>query len=80
MISSQVIQKTLDELRSITRIDLCVMDVDGKVNSTTFPIEDEDFGDISSFVESMADSQVIRGRSEERRVGKECRSRWSPYH
>ena len=22
----------------------------------------------------------IRGRSEERRVGKECRSRWSPYH
>src|SRR2546430_8621425 len=23
---------------------------------------------------------VDRGRSEERRVGKECRSRWSPYH
>src|SRR2546430_14885453 len=23
---------------------------------------------------------VSRGRSEERRVGKECRSRWSPYH
>ena len=22
----------------------------------------------------------IEGRSEERRVGKECRSRWSPYH
>ena len=22
----------------------------------------------------------VRGRSEERRVGKECRSRWSPYH
>ena len=22
----------------------------------------------------------FRGRSEERRVGKECRSRWSPYH
>src|SRR2546430_15460542 len=25
-------------------------------------------------------TRVIRGRSEERRVGKECRSRWSPYH
>src|SRR5882724_1157886 len=25
-------------------------------------------------------SQVIVQRSEERRVGKECRSRWSPYH
>ena len=23
---------------------------------------------------------TINGRSEERRVGKECRSRWSPYH
>src|SRR5215813_13129623 len=23
---------------------------------------------------------IGRGRSEERRVGKECRSRWSPYH
>ena len=23
---------------------------------------------------------VETGRSEERRVGKECRSRWSPYH
>ena len=22
----------------------------------------------------------VNGRSEERRVGKECRSRWSPYH
>ena len=25
-------------------------------------------------------SNVILCRSEERRVGKECRSRWSPYH
>ena len=23
---------------------------------------------------------IVRTRSEERRVGKECRSRWSPYH
>ena len=23
---------------------------------------------------------ICRYRSEERRVGKECRSRWSPYH
>ena len=25
-------------------------------------------------------SEIIFSRSEERRVGKECRSRWSPYH
>ena len=24
--------------------------------------------------------EAVRQRSEERRVGKECRSRWSPYH
>ena len=24
--------------------------------------------------------EIISVRSEERRVGKECRSRWSPYH
>ena len=23
---------------------------------------------------------LLKSRSEERRVGKECRSRWSPYH
>ena len=23
---------------------------------------------------------IVKERSEERRVGKECRSRWSPYH
>ena len=30
--------------------------------------------EIGSFLETWMD------RSEERRVGKECRSRWSPYH
>ena len=28
----------------------------------------------------VGDNAPRRGRSEERRVGKECRSRWSPYH
>ena len=28
----------------------------------------------------LAEGIVERIRSEERRVGKECRSRWSPYH
>src|ERR1041385_8892272 len=28
----------------------------------------------------MTDEEIIAERSEERRVGKECRSRWSPYH
>ena len=28
----------------------------------------------------VANDEVAEDRSEERRVGKECRSRWSPYH
>src|ERR1051326_172770 len=28
----------------------------------------------------ISSTNFNRGRSEERRVGKECRSRWSPYH
>ena len=28
----------------------------------------------------LATVDTTTGRSEERRVGKECRSRWSPYH
>ena len=29
---------------------------------------------------TFAGITLLTGRSEERRVGKECRSRWSPYH
>ena len=31
-------------------------------------------------VEYLKTGLAARTRSEERRVGKECRSRWSPYH
>ena len=40
---------------------------------------------IGLITESVSDGKMtikenIKFRSEERRVGKECRSRWSPYH
>src|SRR2546422_11211899 len=37
-------------------------------------------GDRSVEMVAMREVQPLTGRSEERRVGKECRSRWSPYH
>src|SRR5256884_4447445 len=40
-------------------------------------------GNIVAFAGSIAHKADVGGavaRSEERRVGKECRSRWSPYH
>ena len=36
--------------------------------------------DMSEFIQKFAPQIKNMNRSEERRVGKECRSRWSPYH
>src|SRR3990167_10166768 len=38
------------------------------------------FDDIKTWLDQNGNSQGSENRSEERRVGKECRSRWSPYH
>src|SRR3989440_1958157 len=35
---------------------------------------------VGAIVVNFRDVSERRTRSEERRVGKECRSRWSPYH
>ena len=37
-------------------------------------------GDQEALLDSLRSFSVERSRSEECRVGKECRSRWSPYH
>src|SRR2546427_5171847 len=37
--------------------------------------------DLAGFAVGVVERErIVDGRSEERRVGKECRSRWSPYH
>ena len=45
-----------------------------------FDMFDDVFGEQFSPGERSGFSRVYSSRSEERRVGKECRSRWSPYH
>ena len=35
---------------------------------------------MENFIVALESSELLKSRSEERRVGKECRSRWSPYH
>ena len=61
MISNQILQTTIDGLKGITRIDLCVCDTEGKVLATTFPDAEEYENSILAFVDSPADSQVIQG-------------------
>src|ERR1041385_5926246 len=47
--------------------------------------EGVDADDTEVVLDRMTEEELLKGlegltRSEERRVGKECRSRWSPYH
>ena len=61
MISNQILQNTIDGLKGITRIDLCIIDVEGKVLAATFPETDQYIEPAMAFVESPADSQVVNG-------------------
>ena len=61
MLSGQVLQHALDELRAITRVDLCVMDLDGNVLASTFGVQDIPEEAVHSFAESPADSQTVFG-------------------
>ena len=61
MISNQILQNTIEGLKSISRIDFCVMDTDGNVLATTFS-DSQGYGPaVVSFVNSPADSQVVSG-------------------
>lgn len=59
MISSQVIRTSIEELHAITKVDLCVFDLDGIVSASTFTAGDISAELITDFVSSPADSQVI---------------------
>ena len=61
MISNQILQNTIEGLKSITRIDLCIMDTDGKVLASTFSGAEGHEEAVCSFVDSPADSQVVSG-------------------
>ena len=39
-----------------------------------------DAASVEKVIGEAAPDAVVHCRSEERRIGKECRSRWSPYH
>lgn len=59
MISSQVIQASIEELRTITKVDLCVFDLTGSVIASTVDMSEITPDLVSGFANSPADSQVI---------------------
>ncbi len=61
MISNQVLQNTLEGLKEISRTEFCIIDTEGKVLASTFSDFSIQPGDIQAFVESQADSQLVKG-------------------
>ncbi|MDE6014336.1 MAG: helix-turn-helix domain-containing protein [Acetatifactor sp.] len=60
MISNQILQNTIDGLKGISRVELCVMDTDGKEIASTMDMS-HCSGAAVEFAASPADSQEIQG-------------------
>ena len=53
---------------------------DGSLDLSRELTRERDILVVPFYVSFDGETYLKEGRSEERRVGKECRSRWSPYH
>lgn len=61
MISNQILQNTVEGIKAITRIDICVMDTEGKALASTMSNAEEYEKAVLAFVDSPADSQALSG-------------------
>ena len=59
MISNQIIQTSIDELKAITKVDLCIYDITGSLVASTAEKGSLSNDFVTSFAQSPADSQVI---------------------
>ena len=91
----QIFQETQDKLRRIMRVpegykilflqtgasgqfSMIPLNLIGKTGKADYAVTGN-FSNLA-YKEACKFGQINLARSEERRVGKECRSRWSPYH
>src|SRR2546422_7434514 len=68
---------------AVTGVQTCALPISENNTLTAIKVTDPANGTVTmnsdgSFI--YTPNANFHGRSEERRVGKECRSRWSPYH
>ncbi len=61
MISNQILQNTIEGLKTIARMELCVVDIDGKIMASSSPEMDQYVGPAMDFAQSPADSQEVSG-------------------
>ena len=63
---------------TVSLVSVSVMDV---LSAVVVSVSEDAVTEVVVSVVVVVTVAVVEpGRSEERRVGKECRSRWSPYH
>src|SRR2546426_7734590 len=74
--SSDLFKDLADRKKEVYDEDLMAIATD-EVTQTVAPLYELDYLHVISGTGVVPSATV---RSEERRVGKECRSRWSPYH
>ena len=73
--------KLSEELVSCVGSPYVVGEIIETQDGETITVKEDELIDIRlENLESIEKNRIINDRSEERRVGKECRSRWSPYH
>ena len=59
MISNQILQSTVEGMKTITKVDLCVMDIDGKILASTCVKAEDAVVLARVFAESVEDSTSL---------------------
>jgi len=60
MISNQILQSTVDGMKTITKVDLCVMDIDGKILASTSTKAEGAVAPARMFAESAEDKKSVK--------------------
>ncbi|MBO4511005.1 MAG: helix-turn-helix domain-containing protein [Lachnospiraceae bacterium] len=60
MISNQILQNIIDGVKGISRVDICVMDTEGKVAASTINKTNELEAAVATFIGSPAESQSLQ--------------------
>lgn len=60
MVSTQILQNTIDGLKNITKAELCVFDMDGRVIATTFSEGYEKEGDAAKFAMGELNDKSVK--------------------
>ena len=61
MISNQILQSTLEGMKKIAKVDLCVIDIDGKILASTCAKAEDALIHARAFAEDTAESKSVHG-------------------